>query len=85
MIHKKLKKPRSMKAGTNFVVMANCMPGVDKVKDMFDLKGSADDKTQLQNGVKVDEIHKRCWSPMNCGIGITQERMDYARGKKKMK
>jgi hypothetical protein len=81
--NKKLKKPRSMKAGTNFVVMANCMPGVDKVKDMFDLKGSADDKTQLQNGVKVDEVHKRCWSPMNCGIGITQERQDYARGKKK--
>ena len=53
--NKKLKKPRSMKAGTNFVVMANCMPGVDKVTDMFDLKGSADDKTQL-NGVKFQSV-----------------------------
>ena len=38
--------------------MANCMSGADKVKDMYDLKGSADDKPKAQNGVKVPEVHK---------------------------
>jgi len=59
---------KTLPAGTNFIVMANCMPGADKVKDMYDLKGSADDKTQVQNGVKVPEVHKRCWSMYNIAV-----------------
>ena len=69
----------------NFIVMNNCMPGGGFL-DMYDLKGgTADDKTQKLDGVKINEIHKRCWSPMNCGIGITQERRDYFEGKKRAK
>ena len=62
------KVKKTLPAGTNFIVMANCMPGADKVKDMYDLKGSADDKTQVQNGVKVPEVHKRCWSMYNIAV-----------------
>jgi hypothetical protein len=69
----------------NFIVMNNCMPGGGFL-DMYDLKGgTADDKTQRMNGVKVVEIHKRCWSPMNCGIGVTKERRDYMAGKRRAK
>ena len=70
------KVKKTLPAGTNFIVMANCMPGADKVKDMYDLKGSADDKTQVQNGVKVPEVHKRCWS-MYTIAGANASNMPY--------
>ena len=69
----------------NFIVMNNCMPGRG-MEDMYDLKGgTADDKTQRLKGKKIVEVHKRCWSPMNCGLNITPERTDYLQGKRHAK
>ena len=53
------KVKKTLPAGTNFIVMANCMPGADKsVKDMYDLKGSADDKTHCKTGLRYQKCTK---------------------------
>jgi hypothetical protein len=59
--------------------------GLNQFINCYDLKGSADDKTQRFDGAVLVEVHKRCWSPMMCGCGITEERKSYYEGKQHAK
>lgn len=71
--------------GKSYCVMNNWLPqfeGVTTYNQIYDLKGSADDKTLVRREQKIPEVHKRfynanmwsqcCWSP---------ERRDYYEGK----
>ena len=71
--------------GKDYVVMNNWLPqfkGVSTYNQIYDLKGSADDKTLVRREKKIPEVHKRfynvnmwsqcCWKP---------DRFDYYEGK----
>jgi len=73
-----------------FLAMNNCMPTHIKTwAGMYDLKGTADDKTLIEDGEKIPEIHKRCWQfhwmvceGTGCNKGIPFERTRYIKGKR---
>ncbi len=79
-------------AGTYFV-MNNCLPVLPdafKWSRMYDLKGCCDDKVLTEDGERVEEVHKRCFSCNTCWYGCdlaccccnTPERMRYYQGKR---
>jgi|TARA_B100001142_G_scaffold309468_1_gene341980 hypothetical protein len=71
--------------------MTNCLPvHIKDWSEIYDLKGSADDKTMMEDGVKVPEVHKRCWNAgmiiceaTGCNKGISLSRQRYTTGKQK--
>lgn len=75
----------------SFLAMENCLPSNILCWDgIYDLKGTADDKTVSMNGKRVSEIHKRFWRLdlfflefFRCRRLIPQERLAYMDGKKK--
>jgi hypothetical protein len=74
----------------SFIAMENCLPSDILCWDgIYDLKGTADDKTVLINGKRVSEIHKRFWRLdlfflefLSCRCLISKERLEYMQGKK---
>lgn len=50
-------------SGFDYFVQSNWLPRRKNAKyaQVYDLKGSMDDKTLVRNGRKIPEIHKRCW------------------------
>lgn len=75
--------------GERFLVMANCLPGED-VHMLYDLKGTADDKTLISGGKTIDQAHKRffnlsmiCGESCNCfdTCGVSEERRQYLASK----
>ena len=54
------RRPRD---GKDYVVMNNWLPptGRQQWAEVYDLKGSADDKLMERNGERVQQVHKRCW------------------------
>ena len=70
-----------------FIGMGNCLPVSIKRWDyIFDLKGSADDKTLMKGGQSIDEVHKRFWRLdwiiLEALGQITKKRIQYVEGKK---
>ena len=76
-----------------YFVMTNCLPSLPEQftwSRMFDLKGCCDDKVLVEDGERVEEVHKRCFSCNTCWYGCdlkccccnTPERMRYYDGKK---
>ena len=76
-----------------YFVMNNCLPVLPKSfewSNTFDLKGCCDDKVLYEEGERVEEVHKRCFSLGQCWYGCdlpccicnTPERMRYYQGKK---
>ena len=71
--------------------MANCLPANIKTwNGLYDLKGSADDKVLIDDGVPVIEAHKRCWKlswmaseALGCDRCIPVTRRRYLSGKRK--
>mmetsp|Transcript_15143 Transcript_15143/g.17679 ORF Transcript_15143/g.17679 Transcript_15143/m.17679 type:complete len:338 (+) Transcript_15143:325-1338(+) len=65
----------------NYIVMINCLRHQGKYFKQYDLKGCADDKLLLHNGVRVPAVHKRIWSVgIHCGMG-GEARKVYKQGK----
>ena len=53
------KVKKTLPAGTNFIVMANCIcSGADKVKDMYDLKGVLTIKRKCKTGLRYQKCTK---------------------------
>jgi hypothetical protein len=54
---------RRQRDGKDYIVMNNWLPptGRQQWAEVYDLKGSADDKLMLRNGESVPAVHKRCW------------------------
>lgn len=76
-----------------YFVMNNCLPVLPeqfKWTNTFDLKGCCDDKVLYEDGERVEEVHKRCFSLGQCWYGCdlaccicnTPERIRYYQGKK---
>lgn len=73
--------------GKLYIAMGNCIPISEKSWDLiYDLKGTADDKTLVRNGKTVDEVHKRFWRldwMFLEAIGkVTKNRLRYVQGKR---
>eukprot|EP00729_Bicosta_minor_P010177 gene10177-13874_t len=70
----------------DYIVMNSCFPASSRTEDwsfMFDLKGTADDKTLIKGGEKIEEVHKRIANPpMWCCPGKYEGRKEYYDGKK---
>ena len=76
--------------GKLYIAMGNCIPISEKSWDLiYDLKGTADDKTLVRNGKTVDEVHKRFWRldwMFLEAIGkVTKNRLRYVEGNRKKK
>jgi hypothetical protein len=52
----------------------------DAFREIYDLKGCADDKMMLRNGLQVNQIHNRCWM-VSTKCFPTPERHIYVLGK----
>lgn len=64
-----------------YIVMTNCLRHQGKYFKQYDLKGCADDKLLLHDGVRVPAVHKRIWSlKIHCGMG-GEARKIYKQGK----
>ena len=73
--------------GKLYIALGNCIPISEKSWDLiYDLKGTADDKTLVRNGKTVDEVHKRFWRldwMFLEAIGkVTKNRLRYVEGKR---
>ena len=73
--------------GKFYIGMGNCIPLHIKKWDMiYDLKGTADDKTLVRSGNTVEEIHKRFWRldwMFLEAIGkVSKKRLHYVEGKR---
>jgi len=75
--------------GKDYVVMGNCLPGYKEWHGLYDLKGCRDDKTMMEHGKPIPEVHMRFW---NVGMQVQQhvlgthkspERERYYLGKKR--
>jgi hypothetical protein len=73
-----------------FIAMANCLPAcINSWSGLYDLKGSADDKILVEDGVQVPEAHKRFWNidlvvceATGCNKGVPFARKQYVKGKR---
>mmetsp|Transcript_10380 Transcript_10380/g.43009 ORF Transcript_10380/g.43009 Transcript_10380/m.43009 type:complete len:320 (+) Transcript_10380:317-1276(+) len=73
-----------------FIAMANCLPAcINSWSGLYDLKGSADDKILIEDGVQVPEAHKRFWNidlvvceATGCNKGVPFARKQYVKGKR---
>eukprot|EP00924_Labyrinthula_sp_SR-Ha-C_P014407 maker-scaffold_20-snap-gene-5.0-mRNA-1 protein AED:0.07 eAED:0.07 QI:0/0/0.5/1/1/1/2/34/328 len=69
------------KGGLNYIAMINALHFQGTYKKQYDLKGCADDKLLLDDGKKVEPVHKRIWR-LDIRLGITTEkRRKYKKGK----
>jgi hypothetical protein len=76
---------------STFIAMENCIPHEITYWDgIYDLKGTADDKSLLKNGKRISEVHKRFWRVdlfflefFRCKCLVPSERSLYVEGKKK--
>ena len=74
-----------------YFVMNNVLPPVPSSRWslLMDLKGCRDDKLMAKDGVRIEEVHKRCCAPKNCWYGCdldccccnTTDRRAYYQGK----
>jgi len=82
--------------GKSYMVMGNWLPNMKKTFDpetqeyetncdweaIYDLKGCRDDKTMVEHGERIKEVHMRCWDcPMMCGCTGGKDRERYYKGK----
>ena len=73
--------------GKYYIAMGNCIPACEKSWDLiYDLKGTADDKTLVRNGKIVDEVHKRFWRLdwmfLEAFGKVSKKRVRYVEGKR---